>query len=151
MSQREKAGRPEVVLVNRCFVVRPDSKDGRLLLIRRSPTERHNAGLWEVPGGKLEKGEDLTKAQEMEVLEETGLLVHPVQRLCFVESFLISKGKYAGLPYVALFHITQAVGGKFGLSDEHDGSAWVDYDEMLAYKLTPEVHKAAIVLEQYLR
>ncbi len=139
--------RPRIVLVNRCFVKRPDRK---LLLIKRSPTDRNNAGKWEVPGGKVDEGQDLTHAQQREVMEETGLLAEPVERLVFVDSFVIGTGPYKGLPYVVLFSITRLLGGVLTLSEEHTDSAWEAYDEMLAYDLTPEVRKAAIILKSHL-
>jgi 8-oxo-dGTP diphosphatase len=139
--------RPRVVLVNRCFVKRDD---GKLLVIKRSPTDKNNAGKWEVPGGKVDEGQDFTQAQEREVMEETGLLAEPTERLVFVDSFVIGTGQYKGLPYVALFSITKLVGGNLVISEEHTDYAWVSYDQMLTYDLTPEVRKAAIVLKPHL-
>jgi ADP-ribose pyrophosphatase YjhB (NUDIX family) len=46
---------------------------GRLLLIRRG-TEP-GRGLWSLPGGRVEAGENSGAAVEREVLEETGLVV----------------------------------------------------------------------------
>jgi 8-oxo-dGTP diphosphatase len=46
---------------------------GRLLLIRRGHAP--GAGLWSVPGGRVEPGESAAEAVEREVLEETGLRV----------------------------------------------------------------------------
>lgn len=46
---------------------------GRLLLIRRGHAP--SAGLWSVPGGRVEPGETPAAAVEREVLEETGLRV----------------------------------------------------------------------------
>jgi 8-oxo-dGTP pyrophosphatase MutT (NUDIX family) len=106
--------RPRVVLVNRCFV---KNATGRLLVIRRSPDDQNNAGKWEVPGGKLDEGQDLVHAQEREVLEETGLLVRPTRPLVFVDSFVLGTGKYKGLPYVVLFSITEVIGGKAKISE----------------------------------
>jgi 8-oxo-dGTP diphosphatase len=48
---------------------------GRLLLIRRGHAP--HAGLWSLPGGRVENGETLEQAIRREVLEETGLLVRP--------------------------------------------------------------------------
>ena len=51
---------------------------GRLLLVRRA--HEPSAGLWSVPGGKVEPGEDDVAAVVREVSEETGLDVR-VDRL----------------------------------------------------------------------
>lgn len=139
--------RPRVVLVNRCFVKR---EDGKLLIIKRSPTDKSAAEKWEVPGGKVDEGQDLSHAQEREVMEETGLLVQPTQPLVFADSFVIGTGQYIGLPYVVLFSITRLVGGNIVMSEEHTDYAWVTYYGMLAYDLTLQVRKAAIVLKSYL-
>ena len=141
--------RPRAVIVNRCFVQRP--KDRKLLIIRRSPTDTNNPNLWEVPGGKVDTGQDLANAQEREVMEETGLVIQPTARLVTLESFMITEGKYAGMLYLALFSITKLVNGKVTLSQEHTDFAWVTYDQMLTSALTIEVKKAAITLEKYLK
>jgi ADP-ribose pyrophosphatase YjhB (NUDIX family) len=48
---------------------------GRLLLIRRGHAP--SAGLWSVPGGRMEAGETEAEAVVREVAEETGLRVRP--------------------------------------------------------------------------
>jgi ADP-ribose pyrophosphatase YjhB (NUDIX family) len=48
---------------------------GRLLLIRRGHAP--SAGLWSVPGGRVEPGETEAEAVVREVAEETGLRVVP--------------------------------------------------------------------------
>lgn len=46
---------------------------GRLLLVLRG--REPSAGLWSIPGGKVEPGESLVDATRREVLEETALAV----------------------------------------------------------------------------
>jgi 8-oxo-dGTP diphosphatase len=48
------------------------SRGGRILVARRAEGA-HLGGLWEVPGGKLEPGEDAAQAALRELREETGL------------------------------------------------------------------------------
>lgn len=55
--------------------------DGRLVLIRR----RDN-GLWGLPGGLVDWGEDMETAAARELLEETGLMLVSVERLVGVYS-----------------------------------------------------------------
>ena len=58
-----------IVIVAACVLVRTD---GRVLLARR-PTGRPLAGLWEFPGGKIEKKEEPEAALIRELKEELGI------------------------------------------------------------------------------
>ncbi|HUD21165.1 MAG TPA: NUDIX domain-containing protein [Candidatus Saccharimonadales bacterium] len=147
LAKSSKAKRPRVVLVNRCI---PLNEEGKILLIRRSNYERTAQGYWEVPGGKLEEGQNLAGALEREVLEETGLLVDTLSPLVFVHSEEITDGPYRGLPYVVLYGTGKVVGGKLKLSEEHDRSAWVTYSEALDYQLKDDVRIALIRLQKQL-
>ena len=49
-------------------------KKGRLLIARRRENQMLG-GLWEFPGGKVQKGETLEQAATREIMEETGLMV----------------------------------------------------------------------------
>ena len=61
----------DIVLVAACALI---DVDGRVLLARRPPG-RHLAGLWEFPGGKVEKGERPEQALIREMSEELGITI----------------------------------------------------------------------------
>ena len=48
-------------------------KDDKLLLLQRPSKSSHDNGRWELPGGKIKKGEFFDEGLRREVLEETGL------------------------------------------------------------------------------
>ncbi len=48
--------------------------EGQLLIAQR-PMHRYAGGLWEFPGGKIEKDESIFKALQREILEELNLQV----------------------------------------------------------------------------
>ncbi|MCB1735206.1 MAG: Nudix family hydrolase [Gammaproteobacteria bacterium] len=50
-----------------------DEAGGRVLLARR-PDDKHQGGLWELPGGKVEPGEDVLTALARELDEELGIV-----------------------------------------------------------------------------
>lgn len=54
-------------------------RDGKLLLARRAPGER-DAGSWELPGGKLEPGEDERACLARELREEFGVTAEVGER-----------------------------------------------------------------------
>ena len=47
-----------------------ESKDGKVLIAKRSTGDAFNLGKWEFPGGKVEKGESEIDAIEREIFEE---------------------------------------------------------------------------------
>jgi ADP-ribose pyrophosphatase YjhB (NUDIX family) len=88
----------------------------RVLLIQRADT-----GEWQIPGGVLERGESIDAGLRREVLEETGLHVHP-KRL---------TGVYQHLPaaIVALVFRASAGLGDPRPGDEAAALRWVEVDE----------------------
>lgn len=58
----------------KAIVRRPD---GKVLLIRRPDDATSDAGLWDLPGGKMDHGETVEEVLVREVREETGLDVSP--------------------------------------------------------------------------
>lgn len=71
---RTGEGTRGVVQVAVGVLLRPD---GSLLLTTRPPGKVY-AGYWELPGGKIESGENVDAALRRELLEEIGLNIGPV-------------------------------------------------------------------------
>ena len=57
---------------------------GRVLVTRRAP-EAHQGGLWEFPGGKVEKNETILAALARELQEELGVLVEATEALMVLD------------------------------------------------------------------
>ena len=72
---------------------------GRLLLVLRG--REPAAGLWSIPGGKVEPGEAREEAVRREVLEETGLLVEVVAPVGVVERPTADGGVFEIHDYTA--------------------------------------------------
>ena len=63
------------VVTLECFV----RKDGKFLMLHRSPTKRIMPDIWMAPGGHREFNEGLFECARREILEETGLTVKNLQ------------------------------------------------------------------------
>ncbi|BAU23334.1 pyrimidine (deoxy)nucleoside triphosphate pyrophosphohydrolase [Caldimicrobium thiodismutans] len=65
-------------------------KEGKVFLVKR-PKEKRDGGLFEFPGGKVEKGEELKEALKRELFEELGIKVKEVE---FIASEREEKGEF---------------------------------------------------------
>lgn len=106
--------------------------ENQVLIVRRHHNLRFG-GLWSLPGGKIEVGEDLWEAAKREAFEETGLAVSdpkPVFPKSFLEGsdFRISMG----------FLCRREGSSQVVLNEEHTEYAWVSKDDALGYDLAPE-------------
>lgn len=93
--------------------------DGAVLLIRRSPTSKTDPGCWDLPGGKMDRGERLVDALAREAREETGLIVQGARPL-YVAHF-----EKAPFWVTCVTFLCASYEGEVQLSGEHDDHAWV--------------------------
>lgn len=101
---------------------------GRVLLIERAKPP--GAGLWTVPGGRLEGAETLAQAVAREVREETGLLVEVGALACVVERF------GDDFHFVILDYLARVIGGALAAGSDARAARFVDNDELAALPLT---------------
>jgi len=102
---------------------------GRLLMIKRG--HEPGAGLWSIPGGRIEPGETDAEALVREMLEETGLTVE-VGRLLgrvrrpFLDGSVIDIGDYA----------VTVTGGTLRPGDDAADARWVAAAELNSMEIT---------------
>ena len=82
--------------------------EGRVLLVQRGTEPAR--GQWSIPGGLIELGETLTAAVAREVLEETGLVVDPIELIELLER-VHRDGDRVRYHYVIADYLCRAVGG----------------------------------------
>jgi 8-oxo-dGTP diphosphatase len=87
---------------------------GRLLLIQRG--NEPGRGLWSLPGGRVEPGEDDATALVREMAEETGLVVVPGPLVGRVQ-----RGRYS----IADYRCT-VIGGALRAGDDALDARWCD-------------------------
>jgi 8-oxo-dGTP diphosphatase len=112
-------------------------RDGERVLLARSAAASDFPGIWQVPGGGLEHGEDPDDALVREFTEETGLTVRIVRPL-------VAVAEVRALPEVEwhfdrIVYETAVLGGE--LRDEVSGTtdrvAWVGPAELARLRLMP--------------
>ncbi len=70
-------------------VIFNDERD-KVLLAER-PADVHQGGLWEFPGGKCKKGEDIVTALKRELYEEVNLVVKECKSLLVINHDYLDK------------------------------------------------------------
>ena len=102
---------------------------GKILIIKRSTNSKTNPGKWELPGGKVDSGESFDQALLREVYEETNLKIKLDHVIGVCEQ---------NLPLIRAIHIVMSgeiIDGYLNLSSEHEGYAWVFFEDLHDYEL----------------
>ncbi|MEU6792815.1 NUDIX domain-containing protein [Nonomuraea wenchangensis] len=102
---------------------------GRILLVQRGRPP--GAGLWSVPGGRLEPGEDDETGVRREVLEETGLRVE-VGPLAGV----VERPGPGGVTYVIRDYHATVTGGTATAGDDAADLRWCTPADLARLPLT---------------
>ena len=103
--------------------------EGRLLLIKRG--HEPGAGLWSLPGGRIEPGETDIDALIRELAEETGLEVEAGHLLGTVQRPGLNGTIIDIRDYTAT-----VIGGTLGPGDDAADARWVDVAELSSLALT---------------
>lgn len=106
----------------------------RLLLIRRG--REPALGLWSLPGGRVQHGEELAAAVVREVYEETGLLVAAGRVVGEVQ-----RPGPGGVIYEITDFAVELVGGRLRPGDDAQDARFVDSVELSQLPLSPGLHQ----------
>jgi len=100
-------------------------KDGKVLLQRR--TGSHGAGMWSLPGGHLEFGEQIEDCAARETLEEAGIAIKDIKVVGFTND-IMPDGKH----YITIFVESTHVGGEARINEPSKctGIGWFSWDSL---------------------
>lgn len=99
---------------------------GKILIAQR-PADKHQGGLWEFPGGKVESGEPLVEALRRELQEELGIVLRASRPLIRIRHDYPDKSVCLDVHEVTAFD---------GEAHGREGQPvrWVSPDELTAYQ-----------------
>ncbi|WP_407416285.1 NUDIX hydrolase [Methanobrevibacter sp.] len=111
------------------------NEEDKILVLRRHPKSKTQPHKWELPGGKIEKGEFFDEALVREVKEETNLNVKVGD---FCEAV---QDDYPHKRTVQLIMYSKEITGEVEISDEHDDWKWAGIDEIKSLDITSSLEK----------
>jgi len=96
---------------------------GELLLIKRRDNDIHKPSEWEIPGGRLDAGEDPFEGLKRETKEETGLDIEILNPLK-IHHFTRDDGQKITM----IVFVCKPVSDEINLSEEHTAYEWLNLD-----------------------
>lgn len=133
-------------------------KEGKYLIIRRSPNKKRFPGQWTVPGGKLETDDYTTLPKDTkdywynvlertlrrEVAEEVGIEINHIEYLTSLAAVHAD-----GNPSLVISCLAEYAGGDIKLqAEEADQFAWVSLEEAKGYDLIDGILDELVMAEQ---
>ena len=109
-------------------------KDGKVLLVRRANEPAR--GLWTLPAGFIDAGEDPAEAAQRECLEETGLQVRVTGLLDVLSGLEHPRGAH-----IVIFYRGEILSGDLQAWDDVDKAGFFEFDKLppLAFSTTQKV------------
>lgn len=114
-------------------IVKNDS--GEILLLKRHPKSYYGADMWELPGGKVDRGEFFDEALVREIKEETGL---DAKIGDFCEAI---QEDYFHKRTVQIIMYLKDIKGDVSISDEHIDHMWAPVDKIKELEVTDALEK----------
>lgn len=115
--------------INVAVAVILNREENKVLLTKRLPN-KHLAGYWEFPGGKVEENESIEKALIREIKEEIGVTLHSP------DQFQIIKHEYDTHSVTLHIYKTSKFSGKIDCL-EVESYEWASINKLHSYQLPP--------------
>lgn len=93
----------------------------KLLVVKRASDDIQKPNIWEIPGGRLNLGEDPFVGLIREVREETGLYIIPILPMS-INHFKRDDGQTITM----IVSLCKPLGGRIKISKEHSDLKWID-------------------------
>ena len=104
--------------------------DGRVLLLKVRSKSSHDANKWEIPGGKVKKGEFFDDALRREFMEETGIEITIESLFSAIQNNYTACKTNEQIKSIQLIMKVTADIDDVTISEEHDDYRWFTKSEV---------------------
>ena len=138
----------KLFFAQKAFIV----KDHQLLLIKKSNFARFCAGMWEVPGGRMEPNENVKQHLAREVFEEVGISVNAIEPFFVWDwSLNIDEETIHHIVAVAIYCYPESDSVSISnqaLNDDIECYKWVNFKDLKNYSFIPNMMP---VIDEFIR
>ena len=106
-----------------------------ILVLKRHPKSKTDPCMWELPGGKVERGEHFCDALVREIAEETSLEVKVGDFAEAVQNDYMHKRTVQVMMYL------EDISGEVKISEEHTDWMWADLEKLKNLELSSSLEK----------
>lgn len=111
------------------------NEKNEILIVKRHPKSRTDPEMWELPGGKVEKGEFFTDALIREIKEEVNLDVKVGD---FAEAV---QNDYMHKRTVQIMMYLDVIQGDIKISEEHTDWMWASLEKIKTLEISTSLKK----------
>ena len=104
--------------------------NGKILLLKIRSKSSHDAGKWEIPGGKVKKGEFFDAALKREYMEETGLEINVDSLYNVIQRDYVACKTNEKIKSIQLIMNVSSNSDEVTISEEHDDYGWFTKEEV---------------------
>ena len=104
--------------------------DGKILLLKVRSRSSHDAEKWEIPGGKVKKGEFFDQALKREFIEETGLEINIDSLYNVIQNDYTACKTNEKVISIQLIMKVSSTTDHVEISEEHDEYKWFTREEL---------------------
>ncbi len=119
--------------------------DGKLLIVKRKDDNPQMPGIWELPGGRMEPGENPFEGLQREMREEVGLeitVLNPMK----VHHFTRADGQIVTL----IVFLCKSKETEIFLGKEPEAAKWMEINQAKLL-ITPFFHEEFLLYERHFR
>lgn len=102
----------------------------KVLLLKIRPHSSHDAGRWEIPGGKVKKCEYFDEGLKREYLEETGLEVDVISLLSVIRRDYTACKTSEEVKSIQMIMKVTCQSDEVTISEEHEDYGWFSWEEV---------------------
>ena len=117
--------------------------NGRILLLKVRSKSSHDAGKWEIPGGKVKKHEFFDEALKREFLEETDLEINIDSLYNVIQNEYTACKSNEKVKSIQLIMKVSSTTDQVEISEEHDEYAWFTKEEVYELLENDSLSRAA--------